>query len=201
MKSKVAAAVAVAFAASCLSGCVSVFEGTSQDISVVTNPLGAHCAFKRDDGKDMGSIESTPAKLTVRKSKYDLTITCKKEGYQDAAYLNHSGVSAAIAANVAVDILLTAGISSIVDSANGADNKYDSVVNITMTPLTTTAAAAAAPVPATITGAATAPKLIPVADVTPAETKPGGNAPCTHDQQVQARIAKTNGYTSGPKCD
>ena len=75
----------------------------------------------------MGSIESTPAKLTVRKSKYDLTITCKKEGYQDAAYINHSGVSAAIAANIAVDLVFTAGISSIVDSANGADNKYDSV--------------------------------------------------------------------------
>jgi hypothetical protein len=147
MKSKVVTAVAVAFAASCLSGCVSVFEGTSQDISVVTNPVGAHCAFKREDGKDMGTIDSTPGKLTVRKSKYDLTITCKKEGYQEAAYLNHSGVSAAIAANVAVDILLTAGISSIVDSANGADNKYDSVVNITMTPLANTASAGSVATP------------------------------------------------------
>jgi hypothetical protein len=26
-------------------------------------------------------------------------------------------------------------------------------------------------------------------------------ATCTHEQQVQARIAKTNGYTGGPKCD
>jgi hypothetical protein len=156
MKSKLGTAMAVALAASYLSGCVSVFEGTSQDISVVTNPTGAHCAFKRDDGKDMGSVESTPAKLTVRKSKYDLTITCKKAGYQDAAYVNHSGTSAAIAANIAVDILLTAGISSIVDSANGADNKYDSVVNLTMVPLTA-AAAAAAPIPATIAGDAIAP--------------------------------------------
>ena len=153
MKSKVVTAVAVAFAASCLSGCVSVFEGTSQDISVVTNPVGAHCAFKREDGKDMGTIDSTPGKLTVRKSKYDLTITCKKEGYQEAAYLNHSGVSAAIAANVAVDILLTAGISSIVDSANGADNKYDSVVNITMVPLAATASAASAPAGETVASA------------------------------------------------
>lgn len=141
MKLSLGTAVAVSFAAICLSGCVSVFEGTSQDISVVTNPSGARCAFKRDDGKDMGSVEATPAKLTVRKSKYDLTITCKKEGYQDAAFVNHSGTSATIAANVAVDLLLTAGISSIVDSANGADNKYDSVVNITMIPLNTVAPA------------------------------------------------------------
>ena len=160
MKKLLGTAAAVSLAAVCLSGCVSVFEGTSQDISVVTNPSGARCAFKRDDGKDMGAVEVTPAKLTVRKSKYDLTITCKKEGYQDAAYVNHSGTSAAIAANIAVDLILTAGISSIVDSANGADNKYDSVVNITMIPLNT--AAAGAPAQST----ALAPT--PVADTKPA---------------------------------
>ena len=164
MKWNSGTAMAVTFAAVCLSGCVSVFEGTSQDISVVTNPTGARCAFKREDGRDMGSIESTPAKLTVRKSKYDLTITCKKEGYQDAAYVNHSGTSATIAANVAVDLLLTAGISSIVDSANGADNKYDSVVNISMVPIAPAAVAVATPAmpgtatPVSDTGQAAAPE-------------------------------------------
>ena len=34
-------------------------------------------------------------------------------------------------ANVTADLLLTAGVSSIVGSASGADNKYDSVVNLT----------------------------------------------------------------------
>ena len=96
----------------------------------------------REDGRDMGTVGSTPGKLTVRKSKYDLTVTCKKQGYQDAAYVNNSGTSATIAANVAVDLLLTAGMSSIVDSANGADNKYDSVVNITMIPLNAAGAGA-----------------------------------------------------------
>ena len=169
MKLSLGTAAAVSFAAVCLSGCVSVFEGTSQDISIVTNPIGASCAFMREDGRDMGTVGSTPGKLTVRKSKYDLTITCKKEGYQDAAYMNNSGTSAAIAANVAVDLLLTAGISSIVDSANGADNKYDSVVNITMIPLNATAAVTA---PATV-GAAPATTTLaptPVADTTPANT-------------------------------
>jgi len=123
-------------AAFCLQGCVSVFEGTSQEITVVTNPPGAHCAFQRKgDGKDMGNISATPGTLSVRKSKYDLTITCDKEGYQQATYLNHSGVSSVVAVNVAVDLLLTAGISSIVDSANGADNHYDPAVTISLTPV------------------------------------------------------------------
>lgn len=114
-----------------LASCVSVFEGTSQDISVNTNPVGATCDFQRE-GKTIGTVHSTPGTLTVRKSKYDITVVCNKPGYQTATYLNHSGTSATIAANVAVDLIFTAGLSSIVDSANGADNKYDSVVNLSL---------------------------------------------------------------------
>jgi len=127
-----------------LTGCVSVFEGTSQDISVVTNPTGATCVFMRE-GQSIGSVSGTPGKLTVRKSKYDITVVCNKPGYQEATYLNHSGVSSTIAANVAVDLILTAGISSIIDSANGADNKYDSVVNISLLPIDSTTAQAPKP--------------------------------------------------------
>lgn len=119
------------------AACVSVFEGTSQDISVATNPADASCDFQRE-GLSIGTVK-TPGKLTVRKSKNDITIKCSKPGYQEAAYLNHSGASATIAANIVVDLILTAGISSIVDSANGADNKYDGVVNLTLAPLTSSA--------------------------------------------------------------
>jgi len=117
-----------------LPGCVSVFEGTSQKISVVTNPPGASCVFERQ-GLKIGEIASTPSELKIRKSKYDITIKCNEPGFMEADYLNHSGVSAAIAANVAADIILTAGLSSIVDSADGADNQYDSVVNLSLVPV------------------------------------------------------------------
>jgi hypothetical protein len=117
-----------------LMGCASITEGTTQDISVVTNPFGATCVFERQ-GMVIGTIVSTPATLNVPKRKYDITIRCNKPGFQEAAYLNHSGLTAVIAANVATDLLLTGGLSSIIDSADGADNKYDSAVNITMIPL------------------------------------------------------------------
>ena len=116
-----------------LSGCATVFEGTSQEISVVTNPPGASCVFDRQ-GMQVGTIASTPGTANIRKSKYDITVRCSKPGYQDSSYLNHSGTTATIAANVAVDLLFTAGLSSIVDSADGADNKYDSAVNMTLLP-------------------------------------------------------------------
>ena len=40
-----------------------------------------------------------------------------------------------VAGNVAADLILTAGISSIVDSASGADNEYTSQVVIGLTPI------------------------------------------------------------------
>lgn len=117
-----------------LSACASITEGTTQDISVVTNPAGATCVFERQ-GMNIGMIVSTPATLNIPKRKYDVTIKCNKPGYQEASYLNHSGLTAVIAANVATDLLLTAGLSSIIDSSTGADNKYDSAVNITLIPV------------------------------------------------------------------
>jgi hypothetical protein len=105
-----------------VSGCATIFDGTSQEITVNTNPAGASCVFTRN-GTVIGTIANTPALLSVQKRKWDITIACGKPGYAQATFLNHSGTSAAIAGNVAADILLTAGLSSIVDSADGADNK------------------------------------------------------------------------------
>jgi hypothetical protein len=134
MNKTVLATTVAAICACALGGCATVFEGTSQEITVTTNPPGASCSFDRQ-GKQVGTINMTPGTANIRKSKYDITIQCDKAGYQQAQYLNHSGVTATIAANVAADIILTAGLSSIVDSADGADNKYDSAVNLTLIPL------------------------------------------------------------------
>src|SRR5476651_1194421 len=99
-----------------LCGCVSVFEGTSQDIAINTDPPDATCVLDRPNLPIGGEVK-TPGKVTVRKSKYDITIRCNKPGYKEAYYFNHSGTSATIAANVVVDLVLTLGISSIVDSS------------------------------------------------------------------------------------
>ena len=148
-----------------LSGCATVFEGTSQEISVVTNPSGASCIFERQ-GMQVGTITATPGTANIRKSKYDLMIRCSKPGYQDSSYLNHSGTTATIAANVAADIILTAGLSSIIDSADGADNKYDSAVNITLNPVVSTSATTL-PVPSTPPTPATAAPSAPPTNTTP----------------------------------
>jgi hypothetical protein len=132
MKMKAVAAMATMGVA--LAGCATVFEGTTQEITVNTNPEGALCVFERQ-GLEVGRIANTPGTANIRKSKYDITIKCSKPGFAEASYLNHSGTTATIAANVAADLILTAGLSSIVDSADGVDNKYDSAVNVSLTPV------------------------------------------------------------------
>ena len=48
MKLSLGTAAAVSFAAIFLSGCASIVEGTSQEILVNTNPVGASCDFVRE---------------------------------------------------------------------------------------------------------------------------------------------------------
>jgi len=117
-----------------LSGCAAIFEGVNQQITVNTNPGGASCVMRRPDTSGLlAQIAATPGSAKIRKTKYDITIECNKDGYENASYVNHSGV-AGVAFVDAVGGVLTGGIAAGVDSATGADNKYDSVVNITLVP-------------------------------------------------------------------
>jgi hypothetical protein len=143
MKYKVAAALAAGVVASSLGGCSSVIEGTSQEILVNTNPPGANCQFLRE-GNTIAQVSPTPGGVTIKKTKHDITVKCDKEGYQEATYLNHSGAAGATFGN----IVLGGGIGWAIDSASGADNKYDGVVNMTLVPAgvpVTTPAPAAQP--------------------------------------------------------
>lgn len=115
-----------------LGGCAAIFDGTSQDITVNTNPPGAHCDFIRQ-GTVIASIAATPASATVQKTKHDVTVTCSKDGFAQGTYLNHSGVAGAAVADVLGGVL-TGGVAWAIDSSTGADNKYDSVVNISLSP-------------------------------------------------------------------
>jgi len=112
-----------------LGGCSSVIEGTSQQITVNTTPPGANCSLNRE-GVSIARIDPTPGAATIKKTKYDITVVCDKDGYQQASLLNKSGVAGATVGN----IILGGGIGWAIDSASGADNKYDTPVNVTLVP-------------------------------------------------------------------
>ena len=54
------------------SGCASIIDGTSQEITVNTNPSGASCIFYRQ-GIAIGTIHA-PGILNVKRRKYDIEI-------------------------------------------------------------------------------------------------------------------------------
>src|SRR6476620_124462 len=112
-----------------VGGCASIFDGTSQEISVSTTPADARCTFWRN-GVPIADIASTPGAVRITKTKSDLMIVCGKPGYAAATYLNRSGLAGATWAKV-----MTIGLAWVVDSASGADNKYDSPINLALAPL------------------------------------------------------------------
>ncbi len=114
-------------AVSVLAGCSSIVEGTSQELIVNTTPEGADCALQRE-GQVIGRVNPTPGGITVKKSKHDITVVCTKKGYEKATFFNKSDVAGATVGN----ILLGGGIGWAIDSANGADNKYTTPMNIPM---------------------------------------------------------------------
>jgi hypothetical protein len=113
-----------------LSGCATLFEGTSQEIQIVTNPPGANCVLLRK-GEVIARVNPTPGAATIKKTKDDITVDCTMRGYQKSSYLNHSGADWVTAVD-AVGGILVGGATWGIDSASGADNKYDGVVNISM---------------------------------------------------------------------
>ena len=112
-----------------LSACSTIIEGRSQQLTVNTNPSGAKCELHRQD-LVIGSVESTPSSVYIEKTKYDIKVTCNKKGYQEATYLNRSGSAGATWGNIVAGGFIGWGV----DSATGADNKYESPMNITLVP-------------------------------------------------------------------
>jgi hypothetical protein len=134
-----------------LVGCSSIIEGTTQEVALNTNPAGADCGFYRE-GLRIAEVANTPGSALIKKTKRDITVICVKDGYQQATYLNHSGSAGATWGNVIAGGLIGWGV----DSATGADNKYDGVVNLTLVPTQAAPAAPTKPVlPATLPGAPT----------------------------------------------
>jgi hypothetical protein len=109
-----------------VAGCSTLTEGTSQEITVTTNPSGATCTLTRD-GHPIATIERTPDKVSVERSRSDILITCHKNGFAEASYADKSDVAAATFSNI-----MTAGVGFAVDAATGADTKYNGTVKIAL---------------------------------------------------------------------
>jgi len=117
--------------ASLLPSCASIVSGTAQQIKVASTPTGADCVLLRkaediSGEQQIGQVSPTPGEVTVEKTKYDITVKCNKPGYLEGiAYLNSGNEGSTLG-----NIILGGGIGWAVDSARGADNKYEEFVNV-----------------------------------------------------------------------
>jgi len=111
------------------SGCASIVEGTDQSVTVQTSPSGASCELKRD-GTVIGVVNPTPGTVTVDKSKNDIAVICKKDGYQDG-----SGAFSSEFQGMTFGNLLFGGIIGVaVDASSGAMHEYPASVTVVMAP-------------------------------------------------------------------
>jgi hypothetical protein len=110
-----------------LSACSSIVEGTSQELVINTSPEGADCELQREN-MVIGRVSPTPGGVVVKKTKHDITVVCSKKGYETTKFFNKSDVAGATVGN----IILGGGIGWAIDSASGADNKYQTPMNINL---------------------------------------------------------------------
>jgi len=118
------------------SGCSTVLSGTSQKITVNTDPTGADCSLTRD-GLTIGRVNPTPGQTEVSTNRSSITVTCQKEGYQGGSAVDEAGFDPAVLGN----IVLGGVVGVVVDASSGAASKYDKVVNVTLQPIAPTSAA------------------------------------------------------------
>ena len=113
-----------------VSSCASILSGTDQNITVTSNPADVDCSVIRND--QVIARVTTPETVNIKKTKHDLQIVCKGEGFHESTVF----VKSAIQDSTWGNIILGGGVGWAVDSARGADNKYAEYVTITMVPLT-----------------------------------------------------------------
>jgi hypothetical protein len=82
------------------------------------------------DGRTVGVVNPTPGTVSIDKSKYDISVICKKEGFQDGATVCPSSFQGMTFGN----ILFGGLIGLAVDAGSGAMNKYPSMLTIALIP-------------------------------------------------------------------
>lgn len=112
------------------AGCASITKGTNQSVALDTPGVpGATCTLTSEA---IGTkVVQTPVSMVLDKSQHNITVSCKKECYQDAVGLIPTSTETMAAGNV-----IAGGVVGLaVDAATGAMNKYNDSNQIAMIPI------------------------------------------------------------------
>ncbi|MFL6659427.1 MAG: PEGA domain-containing protein [Massilia sp.] len=117
--------IAAAVAAVLVSGCASMQSGTTQEVKISSNPVGA-TVYTGTRSKDnptvmLNRVAVGKTPLTVRISRKDGAIAVEQDGYQPVQL----GLTTKMNSWVWGDILLGSPLSTSIDTSTGAANEYD----------------------------------------------------------------------------
>jgi hypothetical protein len=120
----------LAIAAMTVAGCATIVKGTSQVVAIDTpGAAGATCELT---SSAIGTqTVTTPATIELEKSQHNISVTCRKQCFQDGA-----GVIASYTEGMAAGNVIAGGVIGLgVDAVSGAMNKYADRTSITMIPI------------------------------------------------------------------
>ncbi|MCH9674513.1 MAG: hypothetical protein K0U93_23950 [Gammaproteobacteria bacterium] len=112
-----------------LSGCATITKGSTQNVTVETDPAGAVCTLTRE-GQTVAVVNPTPGTALIGKDKDPIAYVCTLDEYQDASGTLESEFEAVTLGN----ILLGGFVGIAIDAGSGAMNEYPANVRIVLTP-------------------------------------------------------------------
>jgi hypothetical protein len=160
-----------------------MIEGTSQKITINSDPVGAKCDVV-NNGDVIATVEQTPGTITIPKSKNDIYVECSKDGYTKTRKKNLADIAITSFGNMAM--LQLSFIGNAMDNASGAGHKYDSKVFVAMEKDTKNAntAQASPPLPAQQMAA------VPPAAVPPSGSPSTGQAVSPQAQKLASQLVQ-----------
>src|SRR3954465_10143640 len=66
------------------SGCATIVKGSTQDLTINTDPTGANCDLSRS-GIVIATVNPTPGLVQIKKDKNDIEVKWKKSGYAETS--------------------------------------------------------------------------------------------------------------------
>ena len=109
--------------------CSTITTGTTQAVTVTTDPPGATCQLQRD-GQTIGVVNPTPGSLTIGKSTKDLVVNCTRVGHLAGSNTLRADFQPATLGN----LLIGGVVGIVVDAASGAMGTYPPSVAVVLPP-------------------------------------------------------------------
>lgn len=120
----------LAASALALGACGGPATGVMSSIAVSTTPPGASCEAMRD-GEVAGSIAATPGQMPVARSRQDMVVTCRRDGFLPGVGF----VPASARPEMVAAYALAGGVTGIIAGASDPNAYgYPSEIAVTLVP-------------------------------------------------------------------